>query len=187
MPELEIVDHLYSDRQDWPMMLTQNSAPGSGSLWGLLAVGLWVALLSVGLTGLLMVKGQASFRGALTLMLIGQLGLHLLYCSETFLYALHFGPLLILLAAFSTHTPQRPIALGLAVVLIITAGINNSILLNKAIAFFEQPPSAMGSSREQVLHQIEQRPDDPWPRGSGHVILALPRSEEVDKATRGQL
>jgi hypothetical protein len=43
-------------------------------------------------------------------------------------------------------------------------------------------PGAETTQRQIVLNAMQQRPKDPWPRGTGHVVLALPGSREVDKA-----
>jgi len=40
----------------------------------------------------------------------------------------------------------------------------------------DQSPSSRVSPRVAVLEAMKQRPTDPWPRGSGHVILAPPGS-----------
>ncbi len=42
--------------------------------------------------------------------------------------------------------------------------------------------TAQPSAREAVLTAMRDRPNDPWPRGRGHVVLALPGSREEDKA-----
>jgi hypothetical protein len=47
-----------------------------------------------------------------------------------------------------------------------------------APTIFGQIPTA----REKVLEAMRQRPNDPWPRGVGHVLLAVPGSEEMQKA-----
>jgi hypothetical protein len=159
-------------------MTTQASIPGSGSLWGTIAVVLWTALLGLGLWGLFSVKQHPKLRLVLGLTLLGQLLLHTLYGSETFLYALHLAPLLVMLAAFSLLTRARPLALVLAAMLVLTAGVNNSLQFQKATDLLEKqaPP------RYQVLGQMQQRPAEPWPRGDGHVVLAVPGSLEADKA-----
>ena len=36
--------------------------------------------------------------------------------------------------------------------------------------------------RQEVLEAQHARPTDPWPRGRGHVVLAIPGSLEVQKA-----
>ena len=176
MPSIKLVDNL--KQPDWPTMLTQASLPGSASLWGNVAVVLWTALLGLGLWGLFSVKAHLKLRIVLGVTLLGQLALHLAYGSETFLYSLHFAPLLVVLAALSTLTRARPVALVLAGTLVLSAGVNNTLQLNKTKDFLQSqaPP------RYQVLGQIQMRPDEPWPRGTGHVLLAAPGSREVDKA-----
>ena len=114
----------------------------------------------------------------LGLTLLGQLGLHLLYGEETFLYALHFAPLLVVFAACSTLTRMRLVGLVLAGALVISAGVNNAMQFRTATAVL----ASQGPPRHQVLVQMSQRPTDPWPRGIGHVVLAVPGSQEVDKA-----
>ncbi len=52
------------------------------------------------------------------------------------------------------------------------------LLLTTAVWAAGQIPTA----RQQVLEAMRQRPDDPWPRGQGHVPLAVPGSEELQKA-----
>ncbi|MDP8963869.1 MAG: hypothetical protein M3O33_07755 [Cyanobacteriota bacterium] len=177
MPAIDVVSDRYKPPH-WSIMTTQASIPGSGSLWGTIAVVLWTALLGLGLWGLFSVKQHPKLRLVLGLTLLGQLLLHTLYGSETFLYALHLAPLLVVLAAFSLLTRARPLALVLAAMLVLTAGVNNSLQFKKATDFVQKqaPP------RYQVLGQMQQRPAEPWPRGDGHVVLAVPGSLEADKA-----
>jgi hypothetical protein len=120
------------------VMLTQLSLPGSGTSLGLIAVVIWLALLALGMWALLSVSRHRSLRMALGLTLLGQLVLHLLYGEETFLYSLHFTPLLVLLAALSTLTPVRVVVLVLASVLVLCGGINNGLQLSKALQVFPQ-------------------------------------------------
>ena len=117
-------------------MLTQASSPGSGSFWGACAVGLWIALLGLGLWGFFSSKKHTKFRIVLGFSLLGQLALHLVYGNETFLYSLHFLPLLIILAAFSVLTSTRLIALILAGILVICTGINNGLLFHQILQYF---------------------------------------------------
>ena len=161
-----------------PILSIQTSVPGSGSLWGVIAVVAWTALLGLGIWGFFAYRRHTRLRIVLALTLLGQLLLHAVYGAETFLYSLHFLPLLILLAAFSTFTRARPVALLLTAVLVVTAGTNNFIQLSKAAEIV----NANAPQRYQVLHQMQQRPTDPWPRGSGHVVLAAPGSLEAEKA-----
>ena len=66
------------------------------------------------------------------LTLVGQLSLHLLYGEETFLYALNFAPLLVVVASLSTQTKARLVALLLTSILVIGVGINNWLQLSEA-------------------------------------------------------
>lgn len=165
MPAVEVIEKFDPSEK---LLSIQFSVPGSGSIWGTVAVVLWTALLGLGLWGLLSTKQQRPLRLVLGLLLLGQLALHTVYGDETFLYALHFAPLLIVVAAWSTLTPARPLALLLASVLVLCAGINNSSQLSKATTFL---------SSHAPLHHLTQtqkqlRPTDPWPRGTGQVVLA---------------
>jgi hypothetical protein len=164
---------------EWPLMSSQAADPGSGSIWGFIAVGLWMALLGLGVWGCLAIKKHTKFRLVLGFSLLGQLLLHLAYGgTETFLYSLHFAPLLIILAAFSTLTRARPLALVLAGMLIVSAGINNGQLFYQAAGYYLNH----GTARNQVQSQMRLRPADPWPRGTGHVVLATPGTREEAKA-----
>lgn len=174
MPAIQEV-HL---QDGWPWMLTQNSLPGSASQMGIIAVLIWTGLLGLGFWTLFHLNKYLKLRIVLGATILGQLTLHFLYGSETFLYSLHFAPLLVILTALSTLTPARPLALFLAMGLILTAGYNNAIQFNKASDFVER----YRSQRSQVLYQMRNRPSDPWPRGEGHVVLALPGSRATDKA-----
>ena len=41
---------------------------------------------------------------------------------------------------------------------------------------------ASTSARDEVKAEMARRPHDPWPRGTGHVVLAMPGSHEEEKA-----
>ena len=73
---------------------------------GIVGVILWSLLLGLGLWALLSTKRPRRSVWRLA-SLLGQLGLHTLYGDETFLYSLHFLPLLITVAALSTLTHLR--------------------------------------------------------------------------------
>ena len=177
MPSIDVTENMRRVSR-WPMLSIQASVPGSGSAWGAIAVVAWTALLGLGIWGFFAYRRHTKLRIVLALTLLGQLLLHAVYGTETFLYSLHFLPLLILLAAFSTFTRARPVALLLTAILVVTAGTNNFIQLNKTAEIVD----ANAPQRYQVLHQMQQRPTDPWPRGSGHVVLAEPGILEADKA-----
>ena len=48
--------------------------------------------------------------------------------------------------------------------------------------YVPDPDTAAPSEREIVRRAMSQRPQDPWPRGRGHVVLALPGSQQPEKA-----
>ena len=179
MPAIKLVEN-DKDFQDlgWFIMSTQTSSPGSGSQWGPVALWLWTALLGLGIWGLFSIKKHLKLRIVLGLALLGQLALHSVYGRETFLYSLHFVPLLVVLAALSVLTQARPLALVLVSMLVLTVGVNNGMQFSRAIAIMQNS----GSQRHQVQAQMRLRPTDPWSRGVGHVILAAPGSREIDKA-----
>jgi len=133
-----------TDRAHWvgPMLTVQESWPGSAGPWGIAAVVAWTALLSLGLYGLATLRGQGRLRAVLGLTLAGQLVLHLLYGLETFTYACHFGPLLVVVAALATLTRARRVALGLILALIVCAGINNLAQFKEARTWVEQRAAA---------------------------------------------
>ena len=176
MPKIQIVDKY--NRPNWPIMFTQKSLPGSGSRWGLLSVITWGILLVFGLWKFIKYRTFIRIRIVIGLTIIFQFILHLIYGDETFLYSLHFLPLLVLLVSFATLTTARRFVLFFIFLLILFTGINNFIQFDKAIKFYQQH----GNQRSQVKAQMRVRPDDLWPRGEGHVLLSLPGSEEENKA-----
>ncbi|MGE0274972.1 MAG: hypothetical protein AB7R40_06060 [Nitrospiraceae bacterium] len=114
-------------------MTTQPSPLGTGTSWTWIAVVMWSLLLCLGIGALLTLPGQAPFRLVLGLLIGGQVLLHLLYGEESFLYAIHLAPLLILTVGLSTLTAARPIVLGLVAILIVTMGANNLHQFKQAV------------------------------------------------------
>jgi hypothetical protein len=136
MPAIKVLESGYADTP--AIMHTQPSLPGSGSVWGIVAVGLWTALLGLGVWALFTLKQQGRWRFFLGVAIAGQFLLHLVYGKETFLYSLHFLPFLIALVALSLLTRMRLITLSLVGALIISAGINNAQQFQKAVAFLQR-------------------------------------------------
>ncbi|MGH8657972.1 MAG: hypothetical protein ACREV4_05715 [Gammaproteobacteria bacterium] len=162
----------------WAILSVQRSTLWSGGPLGKTAAGLWLGLLGFGLWGLFKSSTQRPLRRVIGLTLLGQLALHLLYGEETFLYSLHYLPLLVLVAACGALTRARPLVLFLAVALVVTAGANNTSRFDEALARRDE----LRTQREQVKNQMLSRPHDPWPRSQGHVVLAPPGSETKDKS-----
>jgi hypothetical protein len=72
--------------------------------------------------------------------LAGQFALHAVYGIETFLYALHFQPLLVLLVAYGTRTRLRPLLLAACLVLVPLMMEVNLSRLDEATSHLSQQP-----------------------------------------------
>ncbi len=153
----------------------QRSRPGAGSTSRTVAVAAWLVLLALGAREALRRWRDDRLVQVILLCLAGQFALHALYGEETMLYALHWLPLLILVAGLSALGPWRPLALG-AALLAVGAGTGSN--LRQLPALIDQ----LGNDRRQVHRQMRIRPADPWPRGSGHVVLARTGSSDTLKA-----
>ena len=153
MPAIQVIAH---PRTGLPLMSVQLSAPGTGSAVGSLAVGLWLALIGLGLWQLFTLKSHFRLRLMLGTSLVSLLGLHMVYTGrETFLYSLHFLPFWIGLVALGAPTIKRSLFIALVLALLISAGFNNAVQFNQAIAFYHgahpgAPPT------EQTAHPTEQ-------------------------------
>jgi hypothetical protein len=124
-------------RPDWPLMSVQFALPGSGGIWGMIAVILWTVFLGLGIWACWRHREQTRARLVLAGILLGQLALFLVYGDETLLYALQIMPFLIVVCAFLTLTPFRLVALTLSVLLIITTGVNNAEQFRNATEFLQ--------------------------------------------------
>jgi hypothetical protein len=164
MPEIKFVDKYRSRQPGWPIMLTQSSGPGSGSRWGPAAVALWAALLSLGVWALFRSSPHRPARIVLGLTILCQLALHMAYGDETFLYGLHFAPLLVILAALGTQTRLRPAVLLLAAALALTTAANNRIQFGKATSYIH----SKASSNPPVL-----------PHPAGHPVPVPPAGTDA--------
>ncbi len=163
---------------DWPLMLTQLSPAGSATVWGKYACVLWTALLMLGTWALFFSKKNLKFRMVLGLMLAAQLGMHIVYGDETFLYSLHFVVLLVPLAALSCLTRLRIVTIALTGLLIPCLWLNNVAQFNQVLDFFR----SHGTAHQKIRIHSHSRPQDPWLRGKGHVVLAYPTTAEKNKA-----
>ena len=99
----------------------------------------WLALLALGIIGLRAAPELPALRIALVLTLLGQFALHVVYGEETFLYSLHFAPLLVLLAAFAFRTRWKIAAYVLAAVVLVAAGMNNVNQFDQAYRYAARP------------------------------------------------
>lgn len=175
MPKIQIIPH---PRTGDLMMVTQFSSPGSGSVWGAIAVGVWLALLALGIWAFFRLKIHIKFRIFLGLLLLAQLSLHLVYTGrETFLYSLHFVPFFIVLAALSTLTRARLWCLGLASVLLVCLVLNNSLQFNQARSFYHRQSSSHPTSERQEFQHLSLEP--PYIRANSLGELEWVANREV--------
>lgn len=160
---------------NWPMLSFQTSEINISNFFSALSILLWTMLLTLGLWAIFTLKKLTAFRITLGLTIIGQLLLHLIYGEETFLYSLHFLPILIALSALALLTHLRKVATSIVIALIPLCAFNNWQTFQKArdIAI---PP------RQEVIKQIALRPMDFWSKFDSHAIVAIPGSLENDKA-----
>ena len=137
MPAIETIANW--NPSDWPYLMTvQHSPVGSGSVYGIAATAAWVALLGLGTWAFFSIDRYPQFRFTLGLTLLGQLVLHTFHGRETFLYSLHYGLLLVMVASLVTLTRMRKVGVVLVVIAIVTAGINNSLQFHSAMEMVQQ-------------------------------------------------
>ena len=173
------VDETGQRDRPWARLTVQDSLPGSGGVWGAVGAALWAILLGLGAWGLARSRPRRQMALVIGLALAGQLGLHLVYgAEETFLYSLHWLPLLIAVAACSVLTPARRPALVMAGALAVCALVNNTAQWRKAARFVRH----YATEAQAVRTAMAQRPQDPWPRRLGHIVLAVPGSDAREKA-----
>jgi hypothetical protein len=94
----------------------------------------------------------AATRTALAATAAGQLMLHLVYGDETFLYALHYAPLLIAMVALSSLTNLRRAVLTLTVLLIPLATINNAQRFAESVELIRDATYAAAGAANTTLH-----------------------------------
>ncbi len=117
-------------------MTVQNSNLIPENIFGVMAVFLWMFLLFYGLWNMFKQNKNKKFILIVLLLLGGQLGLHIFYGEETFLYSLHFFPLLLVASSYSLNSKYRNIILVSISFLIIFSGINNIQQFSVAKIFF---------------------------------------------------
>jgi hypothetical protein len=115
-----------------PALSVQKAAPGSGGTWPLVSTAIWLGLLATGWRELLAHHTARPLARVLLATLTGQLLLHLAYGRETFLYAVHFGPLLVLVAGHALTSRWRRSALVATTLLLGLAAANNLRHFDKA-------------------------------------------------------
>jgi len=135
-----------------PVMTIQQSGLGSSGAWGVAATAAWLGLVALGVYGLYTRCQQRAFRIVLGLTVAGQFLLHLVYGLETFTYACHFGPLLVIVSALATITPARRVALLLVLALIPCVAVNNAQQFARARACVQHRTPARAQHALIIRH-----------------------------------
>ena len=149
MPAIEETD--IPGNPHYPKMSVQYSPIGAATPWGTAAAVVWPILLAAGVLGLLCARGHGKFRSVLAIVIAGQLLLHVLYGWETFQYSAHFGPLLVILAAWGCLTRARPVVLVLAAALAVALGVNNITQFRRASAHYEYHRELIEAGKMRIV------------------------------------
>jgi hypothetical protein len=132
MPSIDVVE---KPPRGLIMSVQQAPIAGNSLVWRAAAI-VWLALLASGVWAAVSLGISSALVRTVCMLITAQIGLHVLYGTETFLYALHFVPLLVILASLSAKTVFRPAAVVLAVALLVLGGVNNARQWREARAFF---------------------------------------------------
>jgi hypothetical protein len=98
----------------------------------------WLMVFAVGIWGGVRERDLRPVVVGLGLMIVFQTLLHCVYGDPTFLYAPHFLPILVMIAALSWFTPARWFALALAGFVAVGGGIDNAAQFKAAAALADQ-------------------------------------------------
>jgi hypothetical protein len=172
-----------------PFLSVQEAPLGSSGGFGILATAAWAMLLLAGGYAALSRRTEARFTIVVATAILGQLCLHTIYGEETFLYALNYWPLLLIVAPMGTFTPARPAVLGLVALCAAASAVNNLAQFGQVSAGYERVGKpADGLAATEGL----QRTHDHWNTGhagdvlvvEGHSELFLERDAQVHVAQR---
>ena len=182
MPEVAVQDNPLTDK--WPLLSIQFAKIGSTGAIGLVGIIIWLSLLLYGVISIVKDNRNDKFRLVLGLTIAGQLLLHLVYGDETFLYSLHWLPLLVILSSYGARTSLRPIVIAGTVVLLGIAASNNLGQFDHVTRILHslETIGKPETERQLLINAIKDSPSLSWPRGEGHVILGNPGSSLEQKA-----
>lgn len=173
MPVVQILPN--PTAPSWPLFTVQFSPIGSTGSLGWLATVLWIGLFSLGSWAIWNDATHRKFKIVLLSTILGQLALHLVYGDETFLYSLHWTPLLVLVAAMASISPYRKAALTLVTALILVAGVNNFAQFRAVSS--ELASTKYGESRSGRPRLSRSTPDSVSPYSS--TAQAPPRLPQL--------
>lgn len=131
------------------------------------AVGLWLVFLTWGCATIVRSTRMRRYGLAVAAALGTQVSLHLFYGEETFLYALHFIPMLMLLAAGAFLADHRRLALCLMLALAVFAAVNNGSHLKMALTAFDS-----GGSDPRIAQRMDKA--SPTTHGSQVQDVLIP-------------
>lgn len=108
-------------------IVTTNQKTGfpEGEVSPLLAVAAWALLLGLGVWGAIRNRTFRLPMIAVGLLIAVQTLLHVVYGEVTFLYSMHYLPLLMVVAAFAWFSAPRSLVLGLCACIIVFGSLNN--------------------------------------------------------------
>lgn len=138
MPKLTMVEKTDPPPQR-VLLSVQRAWPGSATAWGICSAVLWAGLLGLGFWSLATLKTHRGLRRTVGIALAGQFLMHLFFGEETFVYAMHFLPLWIVVVALTTQTSRRRLAVCLAGALILTVLTNNCLQFHHSIRMYHNP------------------------------------------------
>lgn len=125
----------------------------------------WLLLLAAGAARLARREGRTRARIVLLAALAAQFAFHLLFGEETFLYAPHWLPMLVAVAALGLETRMRRWVAAAAIVFVVSAAIDNqrrfAIAVGELRAFVAAlPPESAHRQRAPHRHRAPQASDD---------------------------
>lgn len=123
MPEIGIIE--FSDYWISMKFSVQETLISGTNIIGIISLLLWIILFSISIFSCCKQFRNSLLKQSVVMIIFCQLFLHFFFGSETFLYSMHFLPLLLLLIAFSTQTRFRKISLFMIIALIAFTMINN--------------------------------------------------------------
>ncbi|MEM5518141.1 hypothetical protein WNY37_14375 [Henriciella sp. AS95] len=123
------------EHQNGVELVTTNQSTGfpKGELAPVIAVSAWIVLFGLGIWGAFRRPELRLPLAGAGLMLLSQTALYSIYGEVTFLYSLHFMPLILLFASCAWFAPYKSVAVGLASVVIAFGAINNEQRLQETI------------------------------------------------------
>lgn len=134
MPNLSFLE-----RTENPQILSvQKSMLSYEGVLGYIGLIFWIILLVSGLIFTLVSLRKDKVSQVVLITLFSQLGLQMVFGRETFLYSMHYLPLLIFTSANSLKTRFRIPILIISILTIVTGIINNQNALNNAFAYISK-------------------------------------------------